>query len=307
MESGQAVHEAGLRACVGHEGRVHLIGGQVGNALGPDLHRLAHAHPHIGVDDVGPLGGLHGVADKAQGAAALLGNGLAGLYQLGIREVLLRRAGHKIQPQLGAAHHQRIAHVVAGIAHVNHLQPLQAAEMLPNGEHVRQDLGGMELVGQAVPHRNTGVMGQLLHDLLPIAPVLNAVKHAAQHAGGVGNALLLADLAAGGVQIGHLHPQIMGGHLKAAPGAGGGLFKNQRDVAAVQGVVGNVCLLLGLQVRGQVQQALDLFRGKIQQLQKVSALQIHCHRDLLPYSAADGAVFKPVSRFVLHIFWNMRI
>ena len=160
----------------------------------------------------------------------------------------------------------------------------------------------MELVGQAVPHRNTGVMGQLLHDLLPIAPVLNAVKHAAQHAGGVGNALLLADLAAGGVQIGHLHPQIMGGHLKAAPGAGGGLFKNQRDVAAAQGVVGNVRLLLGLQVRGQVQQALDLFRGKIQQLQKISALQIHCHRDLLPYSAADGAVFKPAARPALHIF-----
>ena len=150
-------------------------------------------------------------------------------------------------------------------------------------------------------------MGQLLHDLLPIAPVFNAVKHTAQHTGGVGNALLLADLASGGVQIGHLHTQVMGGHLKAAPGAGGGLFKNQRDVAAVQGVVGNVCLLLGLQVRGQVQQALDLFRGKIQQLQKVSALQIHCHRGLLPYSAAGGAVFKPVSRFVLHIFWNMRI
>ena len=68
--------------------------------------------------------------------------------------------------------------------------------MFPDGQEVGKDLGGMELVGQAVPDRNTGVMGQVFHDLLPIAAVLDAVKHPAQHPGGVGNGFLFADLTA---------------------------------------------------------------------------------------------------------------
>ena len=70
--------------------------------------------------------------------------------------------------------------------------------MLLDGEEVRQDLGGVELVGQAVEHRHAGVLGQLLHNGLPEAPVLDAVVHPAQHPGGVGDGLLHADLAAGG-------------------------------------------------------------------------------------------------------------
>ena len=40
----------------------------------------------------------------------------------------------------------------------------EAAEVLPDGEEVGEDLGGVELVGQAVPDRHTGVAGQLFHD-----------------------------------------------------------------------------------------------------------------------------------------------
>ena len=41
--------------------------------------------------------------------------------------------------------------------------------MLPDGEEVGEDLGGVELVGQAVPHRHTGIAGQLFHDALAVA------------------------------------------------------------------------------------------------------------------------------------------
>ena len=88
----------------------------------------------------------------------------------------------------------------------------------------------MKLIGQAVPHRNTGVVCQILHDLLAVATVLDAVKHPAQHPGGVGNGFVIADQAARRVKVGDLQAQIVSGDLKAAAGAGGGLFKDQGDV-----------------------------------------------------------------------------
>ena len=60
------------------------------------------------------------------------------------------------------------------------------------------------------------------------------------------------------------HAQIVGGHLKAAAGAGGGLFKDQGNVFAPQLVVTDTGLLFGLQVSGQLQQLPDLGRGVVQ-------------------------------------------
>ena len=107
-------------------------------------------------------------------------------------------------------------------------------------------------------------MGQVFHDLLAVAAVLDAVKHAAQHPGGVGDGLLFADLAARRVQIGHLHAQVVGGHFKAAAGTGRSLFKDQGNVLAVELVVGDAGLLFGLEVCGQVEQLFDLGGGIVQ-------------------------------------------
>ena len=161
------------------------------DALGPDLDGLTHGDPHIGVKDIGTLGSPGGVLLKGQGGTGLGGNGLALGDQGGIRLILFGGAGGEVQAHLGTAHHQAVAHVVAGIAEVDEMDALQAAEVFPDGQEVGKDLGGMELVGQAVPDRNTGVMGQVFHDLLPIAAVLDAVKHPAQHPGGVGNGSFL--------------------------------------------------------------------------------------------------------------------
>ena len=145
--------------------------------------------------------------------------------------------------------------------------------MLLNGEKIRQNLGGVVLVGQPVPHRHTGVLCQQLHPLLTEASVLDAVEHPAQHFGRVLNALLLADLGGLGVQIHRVHPQVRRRHLKAAAGAGAGLFKNQGDVLALKQPVGDTGLLLRLQFGGQSQQLRNLCRGEIQQGQKISAFQ----------------------------------
>ena len=72
----------------------------------------------------------------------------------------------------------------------------------------------MELVGQSVPHRNARIPGQLLHDLLPEAAVLDAVVDAPQNTRRVGDALLVAHLRAGRIQISHLRAQVVRRHLK---------------------------------------------------------------------------------------------
>ena len=275
VEGGQAVHKHGLRPGGLHQGGVDLVGGQVGDPLGPDLHRLAHRDPHVGVEDVRPFGGGERVLLEAEGGPGLGGDGLALGDESRVGPVFFGGAGGEVQPHLGAAHHQAVAHVVAGVPEIDEVDPFQLAEVLPDGQKVGQDLGGVELVGQAVPDRHAGVVGQLLYDLLAVAAVLDAVKHPAQHPGGVGDGFLFADLAARGVQIGHFHAQVVGGHLKAAPGAGGGLFKNEGDVFAPQPVVADAGLFLGLEGGCQVDERADLGGGIVEQLQKAAAFQIH--------------------------------
>ena len=271
------MHEDGLGTGLGHQGGIHLIGGQVRDALRPGLHGLTHRDPHVGIEDVRALDGGLRILAELQHRPGLLGDGLALGHQLRLGEILLGGAGHEVHAHLGAAHHQGVAHVVAGVPQEDQLHPLELAEMLLDGEEVRQHLGGMKLVGEAVPHGDAGLCAQLLHDLLAEAPVLDAVVHPAQDPGGVGDALLLAHLGAGGPQIGDAHAQIVARHLKGAAGPGGVLLKEEDDVLALAEGMGDAGLLLGLQLRRQVQETADLLRREVQEFQKILALEIHSH------------------------------
>jgi len=110
-----------------------------------------------------------------------------------------------VHPHLGAAHHQTIAHIEPGVPQIHQLDALESPEVLLDGQEVCQDLGGVELIGEAVEHRHPSVVCQLLHNFLSEAPVLDAVVHPAQHPGGVGDGLLHTDLAASGTQVGGTH------------------------------------------------------------------------------------------------------
>ena len=147
--------------------------------------------------------------------------------------------------------------------------------MLFDREKVRQNLRRMELVGQAVPHGNGSILCQLLHDLLPVAPVLDAVIHAGKNTGRVGDAFLFPDLGTGGVEVGDPHAQIMARHLKGAAGAGAGLLKDQGDVLSLVQPVGNPCLFLRLELGGKVQQTADFIRCIVKQGKKISSVQVH--------------------------------
>ena len=135
--------------------------------------------------------------------------------------------------------------------------------MLLNGHHVRENLGGVVGVGEAVPDRDPRPLGKVLHHLLFVAPVLDAVEEPAQDFGGILQGFLLAHLGAVCVQIGDVGPLLGGRHLEGAAGPGRGLLKEQDDVLALQGVAADACPALGLQVVAQVQEVSDLLGGKI--------------------------------------------
>ena len=278
------MHEDGGGLGVGHQLLVDLVVLQQRNALGPDLVGLAHGDPDVGVDHVGVGAAFLHVLGQTDGAAVLSGDLLAGRNQALLRPQLLGAAGGEVHAQLGGDHHQRVGHVVPGVAHEGEVLALDGAEVLLDGEDVGQHLGGVELVGQAVPNGNAGVLGQIVHDGLVKAAVLNAVVDAAQDTGGIRDGFLLAHLGAAGIQIGHTAAQIHAGHLKGAAGTGRGLLEQQNDVLAGQVAMGLTGHLLALEFTAEVQQIADLLGGVVQQLQEIASSEIDRHGRFLLFS-----------------------
>ncbi len=77
-----------------------------------------------------PLAALAGSSSKVRVAPGLGSDLLALGHEGSVRLVLLGCTGGEVQAHLGAAHHQAVAHVVAGIAEVNEVDALQVAKVL---------------------------------------------------------------------------------------------------------------------------------------------------------------------------------
>ncbi len=194
VECRQTVHKDRLLSRIRHQRFIDLIRGQRSDALLPDLDRLAHGYPDIGVQHIRAACRLHRVLTEAQDSAAFRRNALTFRNQRRIRKIFLRRTRGEIQAHFCAADHQRIAHIIARIAQIYKIDALQTAEMLPNGEKIRQNLCRVKFVGQTVPDRHARIFRQLLDNILSEAAVFNAVKHAAEHTRRIRYALLLSDL-----------------------------------------------------------------------------------------------------------------
>ena len=119
------------------------------------------------------------------------------------------------------------------------------------------------IIGQTVPHRYARVFCQFLYDLLAKAPVLDAVIHPAENSCRIPDAFFLPDLRSLGIQICGPHAHIVGSDLKGTPGAGTGLFKDQRHIFAPVIIYRDTLFLFILQFCGQIQKICDLFRCKI--------------------------------------------
>ena len=142
--------------------------------------------------------------------------------------------------------------------------------VLLHGQDVAQHLGGMELVGQAVPHRHAGILGQDLDQFLAKPAIFDAVVHAPQHAGGIFHRFLVADLRAGWSQVGHMRALVIGGHFKGTARAGRGLLKDEGDVLTLEPRLLETAVLGGLEVGGQLEQKLEFFRRKVELLDEAA-------------------------------------
>ena len=259
----QAVHENRIPGIL-HHFAVYLIRHQVFDTLHPYRIRLAHRNPYVGADDVRILCSILYVFGQRNAAAGLLCNFLTLLNQCLIREITGRSAGGKVHAHLRTYDHVGIAHVVAGVSHINQLHAFQLSKMLANRQKVRQHLGRMELVGQTVPYRNACIFCKLFYDFLSVTAVFNSFKHPSQNACGVADALFFADLGAGRIKVGTSHAKIVCSNLKGAAGSRAGLFKNQCNIFSPQCIDRNACFFEAFQLRCEVNEIVDFLRRIIQ-------------------------------------------
>ena len=147
--------------------------------------------------------------------------------------------------------------------------------MLAHGQHIREYLRGVELVREPVPDGDGGVLGELLDGLLREAAVLYAVEHPREHPRRVGDGLLLPELRARGVEVDGVHAEVEGRRLKGAARAGRGLLENERRAHPRAVAVGYAGLLLGLELRREVDEVGYFRRSEVQQLQEITAPEIH--------------------------------
>ena len=73
VESGEAMHEDALGACVIHKSLVHLIGMEFLDAFCPNGIGFAHGYPNVGIDNICALGAFHGIFAELQSGAGFLG------------------------------------------------------------------------------------------------------------------------------------------------------------------------------------------------------------------------------------------
>ena len=240
---------------------------------------LAHRDPHVGVEVVDAGHALVDVLGQRQPGAGLLGDLAAGLDEVVVRPQVARRAQPDVHAELAAADHQRVAHVVAGVAQVAVGDVAQVlVAVLGHREDVGEDLGGVELVGEPVPDRHAGVLRQGLDRLLGEAAVLDPVEGPTEHPRGVLHRLLVTDLRAARLQVGDVRALVLRGDLERGAGPRRGLLEDQRDVLAGEARLLVAAVLGGLEVGGQLEQELQLLGREVELLEEAAVAEVERHR-----------------------------
>ena len=142
----------------------------------------------------------------------------------------------EIEPELPRCMQERGTDVVA-IPRPDNLAPGNRAAMFLIGHHVGHDLAGMGAVGQAVDHRDRGVLGHLQQRRFLEGADHDQIDIARQHLGGVGDGLAMAKLHFLAGQHHGLAAQLAHADVKGHAGAGRWLFEDQRHHAARQRLV----------------------------------------------------------------------
>ena len=174
---------------------VHLVRREELDPLGPDALVLAHRDPDVGVEEVDARHTLVDVLGQREPGAGLLGDAAAGLDQVLLRPQIARGAQPDVHAELAATDHQRVAHVVAGVAEVavgdlaaGACRCARSSSARPRGS----GWGGTRRSARSTPARRR--TRRDLHRLLGEAAVLDPVEGPAEHSRGVLHRLLVSDL-----------------------------------------------------------------------------------------------------------------
>ncbi|VTR64230.1 hypothetical protein DESC_150044 [Desulfosarcina cetonica] len=261
----QAVHEEALFAGGGHQCAVHLKAFKARLAL-LGLILLTHGGPHVGINDVGVFDRRLGIVadlDLRQAGRLGIGNGF------GVGSVTLRAGADEMQGQaLGQP--QPGVHDIVAVAHVDHLEVIEVAPVLQNGEHVGHDLAGVVVVGQAVDYRHAGIFGQLEHVGVVEKPGHDHVVIAGDHPGDVLDRLALADGNVRRSQVkgmaAHAEKAGLEGDARACRGFG----KDHGHAVILEGLVVFTPLETCLDLLGQGEGGVNLIGAEIGNMQKIT-------------------------------------
>ena len=246
--------------------------GEVGEPL-VALLVLAHARPHVGVEDVGAGRRRARVVRQLDGGAAGLGRGAGPTDDLLGGLVAGRRGGHEVHAELGAGHHQRVAHVVP-VAEVRDADALEAAQPLPDREHVGERLARVELVREAVDDRDVGVLGELVHVGLRERPDHDRVQVAREHDRGVLDRLPTPELQVAGPEVEPGAAELRDPDLEAHARPRGRLVEDHAEAPAVEEPVRHTLALPRLEALGVVEDEHELVALPVVDPEEVASFQV---------------------------------
>src|SRR5688572_27077467 len=225
---GQAVHDDRGGPGEAHQRVVELVAAE---RLPPllALGLLPHAHPHVGIEDVGAGRGVLGVGGQLQAPAQLADR----RHHARVGLVAGRARHDHGDAEQRAGQHQRVADVVA-VADPGQPGLGQVDAALPQREVVRQRLARVLEIAEPVDDRHRRVAGQAFHGRMRVHARGDPVDPAREVARDVGHRLARAqpDLVAG--EIDGPAAELDDADLERHARAQGLLLEDQRERSAVQ-------------------------------------------------------------------------
>ena len=125
-------------------------------------------------------------------------------------------------------------------------------------EEVRECLGWMRAVCEAIVHRHASEICEISGILMSKTSKLDGIIHPTEHPGGILDRFLVAHLATCGTKISYVCTLVIRGDFEPTPGACGVLFKNQRDVFADKPLLLRAGTFRGFELAGQFQKKSNL-------------------------------------------------
>ena len=265
----QAVHEDRLGAGAREQRLVHLERAEDRPAL-RGLGFLAHADPGVGVDHVGRIDGFPRIVRDANGRARLASPRAAPLDHLRRRFEAGRRRDGEVHAQQRAAEDERVQHVVP-IPHPRQFQPPQLLLDLAHRHVVGESLAGMAEVGQAVDDRNRGGARELHDRVVREGADHDALHHALEVPGDVGDGFSLADADLGGGQVNGVPAELIHADVERDARAERRLLENHPERLPAERA--GEPQWVGLHDARPLDERPDVVGGQIAQRQEVAALE----------------------------------